>query len=133
MVIQQGDIFWLELDEPRGSEPGYRHPHVVVQNDLFNRSRINTTVVCALTTNLKRAEAPGNVLLRKGEANIPKKSVINITQIFTVNKSDLVEKIGTLSPKRVQEVLNGINLLLQPKNVRDQGGDENPNESPEQR
>ena len=84
MVTNQGDIFWITLKEPAGSEPGYRHPHVVIQNNLFNRSRINTVVVCALTSNLKRAKAPGNVLLNKGEACLPKKSVVNISQIFTV-------------------------------------------------
>lgn len=68
MVIRQGEVFWIDLGEPRGSAPGYRHPHVVVQNNLFNQSRINTSVVCAITSNLARATAPGNVLLRKGEA-----------------------------------------------------------------
>ena len=68
MVINQGDIFWIELDEPSDSEPGYRHPHVVIQNNVFNRSRINTVVVCTLTSNLRRAAAPGNVLLEPGEA-----------------------------------------------------------------
>jgi mRNA interferase MazF len=97
MVINQGDVFWIEFREPSGSEPAYRHPHVVIQNNLFNRSRINTVVVCTLTSNLKRSKAPGNVMLSKGEANLPKKSVVNISQIFTVNKSDLSEKIGTLS------------------------------------
>ena len=94
MVINQGDVFWIDLGEPSGSAPGYRHPHVIIQNNLFNRSRINTVVVCALTSNLKRAEAPGNVLLAKGESNLPKRSVVNVSQIFTVDKSDLVEKIG---------------------------------------
>jgi len=97
MVINQGDVFWIDFGEPTGSEPGYRHPHVVIQNNLFNRSRINTVVVCALTSNLKRAAAPGNVLLNKGEANLPKGSVVNISQLFTVNKSDLSEKSETLS------------------------------------
>lgn len=96
-MINQGDIYWIDFDEPSGSEPGYRHPHVVIQNNLFNRSLINTVVVCALTSNLKRANAPGNVLLNKGEANLPQKSVINISQVFTVNESDLSEKIGTLT------------------------------------
>ena len=91
MVINQGDIYWVNLTEPSGSEPGYRHPHVVIQNNLFNRSRINTVVVWALTSNIKRAKAPGNVLLKKGEANLPKQSVINISQIFTINKDDLIE------------------------------------------
>jgi mRNA interferase MazF len=117
MVINQGDVFWIEFDEPAGSEPGYRHPHVVIQNNLFNRSRINTVVVCALTSNLKRAKAPGNVNLNKGEANLPKKSVVNISQIFTVNKSDLSEKIGRLSRIRISLILQGIRLLTEPREV----------------
>jgi len=117
MVISQGDIFWVDLDEPSGSEPGYRHPHVVIQNNLFNRSRINTVVVCALTSNLKRAKAPGNVLLDKVEANLPKKSVVNISQIFTVNKSNLSEKIGSLSRERFDQVLEGIKLLTEPREI----------------
>ena len=116
-MIHQGDVFWIDLTEPRGSEPGYRHPHVVIQNNLFNRSRIHTIVVCALTSNLKRASAPGNVLLDKGEANLPKKSVVNISQIFTVNKTDLSEKIGTFSPQRLSQILDGIRLLTEPRDV----------------
>jgi len=119
MVINQGDVFWITLKEPSSSQPGYRHPHVVIQNNLFNRSRINTVVVCALTSNLKRAQAPGNVLLNKGEAGLPKKSVINISQIFTVNKTDLAEKIGSLAPGRFNHVLEGIKLLIQPRAVED--------------
>jgi len=115
MVIKQGDIFCIELDEPSGSEPGYRHPHVVIQNNVFNRSRINTVVVCALTSNLRRATAPGNVLLERGEGNLPKQSVVNISQIFTVDKTQLSEKIGTLSANRVREILNGIRLLMEPR------------------
>ncbi len=107
------------MKEPSGSEPGYRHPHVVIQSNLFNRSRINTVVVCALTSNLKRAQAPGNVLLNKGEAGLPKKSVVNISQIFTVNKSDLSEKIGSLTSNRFNQVLEGLKLLTQPREVED--------------
>ena len=117
MVINQGDVFWINLKEPSGSQPGFRHPHVVIQNNLFNRSRINTVVVCALTSNLKRAKAPGNVLLNKGEANLPKKSVVNISQIFTVNKSNLSEKMGALSRERFNQVLDGIKLLTEPRQV----------------
>ena len=117
MVINQGDIFWVDLNDPSGSEPGYRHPHVVIQNNLFNRSRINTVVVCALTSNLKRAKAPGNVLLKKGEANLPKKSVVNISQIFTVNKSNLSDKIGSLTHERFNQVLEGIKLLTEPREI----------------
>ena len=114
-MINQGDIFWIDLGDPLGSEPAYRHSHVVVQNNVFNRSRINTVVVCALTSNLKRSAAPGNVLLQPGEANLPKQSVINISQVFTVDKAQLDEKIGTLSNRRVREILDGINLLLEPR------------------
>ena len=117
MVIGQGEIYWVDLGRPSGSEPGYRHPHVVIQNNLFNASKINTEVVCALTSNIKRAQAPGNVLLNKGEANLPKKSVVNISQIYTVNKSDLVEKIGKVSEKRFNEILKGIKLLTEPREV----------------
>jgi mRNA interferase MazF len=87
MVIQQGDILWIELDEPSDSAPGYSHPHVVVQNNVFNRSRISTVVVCALSSNLKRAAAPGNVLLELGEASLPKQSVVIVSQLFTIDKS----------------------------------------------
>jgi mRNA interferase MazF len=117
MVINQGDIFWIDFDPPGGSEPGYRHPHVVIQNNLFNRSKINTVVVCALTSNLKRAHAPGNVSLKKGEANLPKPSVVNISQLFTVNKSDLSEKIGTLPKNRISLILQGIRLLTEPREI----------------
>jgi len=115
MVISQGDIYWLDLDEPEGSEPGYRHPFVVIQNDAFNKSKINTVVACALTSNLKLASAPGNVLLKKGEANLSKASVVNISQVLTVDKSDLVEKIGQLSKKRVEEIVSGFEFLLKPR------------------
>lgn len=117
MVINQGDIFWIEFMEPSESKPGYRHPHVVIQNNLFNRSRINTVVVCTLTSNLKRSNAPGNVALSKGEANLPKKSVVNISQIFTVNKSDLSEKIGTLSMDRISQIFHGVRLITEPREV----------------
>jgi mRNA interferase MazF len=115
MVINQGEIYWIELDEPEGSEPGYKHPHVVVQNNLFNRSQIKTVLVCPLTTNLKRATAPGNVLLEKKESNLPKQSVVNVSQLFTVDKSQLYEYVGSLSPKRITEILNGIKLILDPR------------------
>lgn len=117
MVIRQGEIYWIDLGEPKGSEPGYQHPYIVVQNNVFNISKINTVVVCALTSNLKRAKAPGNVLLNKGEANLSKKSVVNISQIYTINKADLLEKIGQVSEKRLQQVLGGIKLLIEPREV----------------
>ncbi len=113
----QGDVFRVNLKEPTGSEPGYRHPHVIIQNNLFNRSRINTVVVCALTSNLKRSKAPGNVLLSKGGANLPKKSVINISQIFTIDKGLLSERIGSLSEERFLQVLEGIKILTEPTDI----------------
>jgi mRNA interferase MazF len=115
LVISQGDIFWLDAGRPRGSAPGYRRPHVVVQNDVFNASRIQTTVLCSITSNLTRATAPGNVLLRKGEANLPRPSVVNVSQIVTVDKSVLKEKIGILSYQRVLEIVAGIRLVLEPR------------------
>lgn len=115
MVIEQGEIYWIDLGDPSGSSPGYRHPHVVIQNNIFNQSRIHTVVVCVITSNLKRAEAPGNVLLDEGEGNLPKPSVVNVSQIFTVDKNDLEEKIGKLSNKRVKEILAGVQLVLEPR------------------
>ena len=116
--IEQGDVFWIDFGDPLGSEPGYRHPHVVVQNNVFNRSRLNTVVVCALTSNLQRARAPGNVQLEEGEANLPKASVVNVTQLFTVDKRELGEWIGRLSPKRMRQILRGILLVLEPRDVK---------------
>jgi mRNA interferase MazF len=115
MVINQGDIYWIDFEEPLGSESGYRHPHVVMQNNVFNRSEIRTVVVCALTSNLKRANAPGNVLLDKKETNLPKQSVVNVSQVFTVDKTQLGEYVGTLSPRRVREILSGIKLVVEPR------------------
>ena len=83
--IKQGDVFWTDLEEPFRSEPGYRRPHVGIQNNLINCSEIETVVVCALTSNLKHAKAPWNLLLKKGEANLPKQSIVNVSQIFTVD------------------------------------------------
>ena len=117
MTIRQGDLFWLDLGEPGGSGPGFRHPYVVVQSDLFNVSKIRTVVVCELTSNLQRAEAPGNVLLRKGEGNLERESVINISQVYTVDKSVLIEQIGALSQDRIAEISVGLKLLLEPRDV----------------
>lgn len=117
MEIKQGEIYWIDLDEPLGSGPGYRQSYVVVQNNLFNQSRINTVVVCELTTNLRRAKAPGNILLDIGEANLPRQSIINVSQIFTVDKSYLVEYIGTLSLGRIHQIVDGLFLLIVPAEV----------------
>jgi len=117
MVIAQGDVFRLDTGAPRGSGPGFRRPHVVVQNNVFNASRIQTTVLCSITSNLTRAKAPGNLLLRKGEANLPRPSVVNVSQVVTVDKFVLKEKIGTLSRQRVLEIVSGLRLVLEPREL----------------
>jgi len=114
-VIRQGEVYWADLGPSSGSGPGFRHPHVVVQNDLFNRSALQTTIVCVITSNPKRARLPGNVPLAAGEAGLPEPSVVNVSQVYTVDKDDLVERIGTLSPDRLAEVLAGLNLVLEPR------------------
>jgi mRNA interferase MazF len=106
--IHQGDVFWISADDSRGSAPSYSHPHVVVQDDLFNHSRITTVVVCALTSNLQRANEPGNVLLEVGEGNLPQQSVVVVSQISSVDKARLGERIGALSDERVEQILAGL-------------------------
>jgi mRNA interferase MazF len=117
MVIHQGDIYWVDLGDPSGSEPGYRHPHVIVQNNLLNQSRIRTVVVCVLTSTLKRADSPGNILLNREETHLPKDSVVNVSQIFTVDKTQLGEYVGTISPRRVREIFDGVRLVLEPRDA----------------
>jgi mRNA interferase MazF len=117
MVIKQGDIYWIDLGEPIGSEPAYLRPYVVIQNDLFNRSQIRTVIVCALTSNLRRAKAIGNILLELGEANLDRQSVVNVSQIFTVDKALLTEKIGTLSKERIRQILAGLAIVTEPEEM----------------
>ncbi len=120
MEITQGNIFWFDAGEPRGSSPAYSRPVVVVQNNVFNRSPLGTVLACALTTNLRRAKAPGNVLLDENEANLPKQSVVVVSQVLTIDKSELIDKIGTLSRRRVDEILEGIKLLTEPPEVEEE-------------
>src|ERR671916_605528 len=103
--INRGDLFWMGQDDQRGPVPGYPHPHVVVQDDVFNHSRIATVVVCALTSNLHRAKEPGNVLLGAGEGDLPKQSVVVVSQISSVDKARLGERIGSLSDPRGGQIL----------------------------
>lgn len=112
--MRQGDIHWVDFGTPQASEPGFRRPAVIVQNDAFNRSRISTTVICTLSSVLERANAPGNVLLNHGEGNLPRRSVVLISQIFTVDKTQLEEQIGALSDTRVRQILEGLRLLTEP-------------------
>jgi mRNA interferase MazF len=106
--IDRGDLFWIPPDDSRGPAPSYSHPHVVVQDDVFNHSRITTVIVCALTTNLHRASEPGNVLLEVGEGNLAKQSVVVVSQISSVDKNRLGERIGSLSETRVEQILAGL-------------------------
>lgn len=110
-TIGRGEIFWIAPDDSRGPVPSYSHPHVVVQDDVFNRSRISTVVVCALTTNLAKATEPGNVLLDPGEGELPKQSVVVVSQISSVEKHRLGERIGALSDARVDQILDGLRFL----------------------
>lgn len=106
--IHRGDVFWIAADDSRGPAPSYSHPHVVVQDDVFNHSRITTVVVCALTSNLHRANEPGNVLLDPGEGNLPRQSVVVVSQISSVEKSRLGARVGSLSSERVDQILAGL-------------------------
>ena len=106
--IRRGDLFWIEPDPARGSVPGSAHPHLVLQDDVFNRSRIPTVIVCALTSNLKRATEPGNVLLDPGEGNLAKRSVLVVSQVSAVDRTELGERIGSLSQHRVEQALAGL-------------------------
>lgn len=109
--ISRGDIFWIYPDEAKGSIPGAPHPHVVVQEDVFNRSRIGTVIVCALSTNLHKASEPGNVLLEPGEGSLQKQSVVVVSQISCVYKSRLEAHIGSLSQARVDQIVAGLRFV----------------------
>ena len=117
MVIRQGEVYWADLDEPQGSEPGYTRPYVVIQNNVFNQSRINTVLLCALTSNPKRGQDPGNVTLNTGEAGLPKQSIVVVSQLVTLDKSQLGDYIGALSKSRVRQILDGIQLMTEPRDV----------------
>jgi mRNA interferase MazF len=106
MSIRQGDIFWISPNEANKIASDHTHPHVVVQDDTSD-----TVTVCALTTNLRRAKEHGNVLLDEGEANLPKQSVVVVSQVSTVDKTQLGEYIGTLTEQRIQQVLAGVQFL----------------------
>lgn len=108
MDIHQGDIYWLRAQGPDGAQADYAHPYVVLQADVLNRSRVATVVVCALTSNLNRMTEPGNVLLEAGEANLPKASVVVVSQVDAVAKTALGEYIGTLTPQRVEQIFAGM-------------------------
>lgn len=122
MVIRQGDLFWLDYDEPEGSEPGFRRPVLVVQNNLYNEREIRTTVVCALTSSLRRAQNRGNILLETGEGNLSKQSVVIVSQVDTVDKDQLRDFIGRLSSARVRQVLAAMWGIFEPIDADEKEG-----------
>lgn len=112
MVIRQGDVCWASLEDPVGSGPGFRRPVVIVQGDSFNASRIATAVVVPLTSNLRLAAAPGNVVLAAASTGLPKDSVANVSQIVSVDRSVLSDRVGNLSANERRLILAGIDLVL---------------------
>jgi len=112
MVNVQGDICWADLPEPVGSGPGFRRPVVVIQGNSLNRSRIATVVCIPLTSNLRWADAPGNVLLGAKTTGLSKDSVANVSQIVALDRSVLTDRVGHLSPRNVERLLSGIDIML---------------------
>ena len=112
MVIAQGHVYWANIPEPTGSGPGFRRPVLVVQGDAFNRSRLRTVVCVPLTSNLRWAEAPGNVLLSAKATGLPKDSVANSSQLITLDRTLLTEEVGKLSKRQLDLILEGINIVL---------------------
>ena len=110
--MKRGEIWWAHLPDPRGSEPGYRRPILIVQSDRFNQSAIQTVVAATITSNLRLAAAPGNIFLRSRESRLSKDSVVNVSQIVTLNKSFLLERVGRVPPARFQEIEDGLRLVL---------------------
>lgn len=112
MVIARGEIWWTDLPEPKGSMPGYRHPIIIIQADPFNRSGLATVIGVVITTNLDLAAMPGNVELTPQQSGLPKRSVVNVTQIVTTNRSDLLEFVSRLSGRKLAQIENGVRFVL---------------------
>jgi mRNA interferase MazF len=112
MVIRKGSVYWVDFSPGKGSEPSGKRPGLVIQSDFLNDTKISTVIMLAITSTLKFGELPGNVALNKGEANLPRRCIVNVTQIKSVDKRSIKEKIGTLPKKRLQEIDNGLKLVL---------------------
>ena len=112
MVVQRREVWWAELDAPRGSEPGFRRPVLVVQADAFNRSRLRTVLCVVLTSNTRLIDAPGNVLLAPQATGLPRDSVANVTQVVTLDEDFLAERAGRIPPKLMARVDAGLRLVL---------------------
>jgi len=108
----RGEIWWADLGLPLGSEPGFKRPILIIQDNSFNRSRIQTVIVASITSNSALGEAPGNVYLNKEESGLPKDGVINISKISTIDKRRLLEKVGVLSRLTISEVNIGLEMIL---------------------
>lgn len=109
--MRQGEIYWIQPEHLRPSVEGVAHPHVVIQDDLLNASRIPTTVVCGLSSQQRKADEPGNVLLQAGEGDLPHASVVIVSQVSSVDKAALGEKIGSLGEERISQVLSGLRFV----------------------
>jgi mRNA interferase MazF len=116
-VIRQGDVYWADLGDPVGSAPGFRRPVVVIQNDLYNASRIQTALVCMVTSNLQRAAVPGNVRVAAAESGLDKDSVVLVSQVQTLDRLQLTELVGALPPRRVRAIVDGLRLLTEPRSA----------------
>ncbi len=112
MVIQRGDIWWTDLRDPLGSGPGYRRPVLIIQSDKFNQSQLSTVVVLVISTNLNLIKSPGNVLLTAKESELPKDSVVNVTQVFTIDESFLRDYVSTISDRKMEQIDEGLRLIL---------------------
>jgi mRNA interferase MazF len=112
MVISQGYVYWADLPAPTGSGPGFRRPVIVVQGDALNRSRVRTVVCVPLTSNLRWADAPGNVLLSARATGLPKDSVANVSQIVSLDRTLLSREVGKLSKRQLDLILSGIDIVL---------------------
>lgn len=110
--MRRGEIWWASLGEPEGSAPGYRRPVLIVQSDEFNNSRISTIIVAVLTSNTALAQAPGNVLVKARHAGLAKDSVVNVSQVITVDKQCLTEKVKKLDAATLADIDNGLRLVL---------------------
>jgi mRNA interferase MazF len=112
VAVERGQVWWADLEEPRGSEPGFRRPLLIVQDDAFNRSRIRTVVAVVVTSNLRLLDAPGNVLLPAKTSGLPKDSVANVSQVITLDRDFLVEPVGKIMGRILKDVENGLRLVL---------------------
>jgi len=112
MVIKRGDIWWADLPEPSGAESGYRRPVIIVQADKFNRSEISTIIIAVITTNLRFANSLGNVSLTASQSGLPKGSVVNVTQLYTIDESLLLEYVSFVTDKKMEQINEGLRHVL---------------------